>query len=41
MLRKDYDRKCSVEEKKLLVVSLKGLACRQDELISGKLPVVK
>jgi hypothetical protein len=30
MLRKDYDRKGSVEKKKLLVVNLKGLDAKTD-----------
>jgi hypothetical protein len=38
MLYKDYYRMCSVEKKKLAVSQ--G-AWRQDELIGGKLPVVK
>jgi hypothetical protein len=28
MLHKDYERKCSVKKKKLLVVSLKGLVTK-------------
>jgi hypothetical protein len=39
MIHKDYDCKCSVG-KKILVVSLKGLAAK-NELIGGKPPVVK
>jgi hypothetical protein len=39
MLHKDYDRKCSVEVKSTGRES-QG-ACRQDELIGGKPPVVK
>jgi hypothetical protein len=39
MLRKDYNRKCSVEKKNAGRES-QG-ACRQDELIGGKSPVVK
>jgi hypothetical protein len=39
MLRKDYDRKCSVV-KKNAGREYKG-AWRQDELIGGKPPVVK
>jgi hypothetical protein len=39
MLYKDYDRKCSVENKNTGRES-QG-ACRQDELIGGKPPVVK
>jgi hypothetical protein len=38
MLRKDYDRKHSVE--KIAGRESQG-ACRQDELIGGKPPVVK
>jgi hypothetical protein len=43
MLHKDYDRKGPVakkKKKKTLAVTLKGLGA-QDELISGKPPVVK
>jgi hypothetical protein len=39
MLHKDDDRKCSVE-KKNAGREFQG-ACRQDELIGGKQPVVK
>jgi hypothetical protein len=39
MLHKDYDRKCSVENK-IADRESQG-ACSQDELIGGKLPVVK
>jgi hypothetical protein len=39
MLRKDYDRKCSVG-KNIVGRESQG-ACRQDELVSGKPPVVK
>jgi hypothetical protein len=38
MLHKDYDRKCSAEE--IIGREFQG-ACRQDELIGGKPPVVK
>jgi hypothetical protein len=38
MLRKDYDRRCSVENK-ITGRESQG-ACRQDELIGGKPPVV-
>jgi hypothetical protein len=37
-LRKDYESKCSVE--KIVDRESQG-ACRQDELIGGKPPVVK
>jgi hypothetical protein len=30
MLYKDYDRRCSIERKKILAVSLKGLAAKTD-----------
>jgi hypothetical protein len=39
MLHKDYDRKCSVE-KEITGRESQG-ACRQDEEIGGKPPVVK
>jgi hypothetical protein len=39
MLHKDYDCKCSVEEK-IAGRESQGV-CRQDELIGGKPPVVK
>jgi hypothetical protein len=39
MLQKDYDRKCSVEKKNAGRKS--QMAWRQEELIGGKLPVVK
>jgi hypothetical protein len=39
MLYKDYNRKCSVEDK-IADLESQG-ACRQDELIGGKPPVVK
>jgi hypothetical protein len=39
MLHKDYDRKCSVEKK--IAGRESQVACRQDKLIGGKLPVVK
>jgi hypothetical protein len=39
MLHKDYDRKGSFEKKSLAAI-LKGF-WRQDELIGGKLPIVK
>jgi hypothetical protein len=39
MLHKDYDRKCSVE-KKITEGGFQG-ACRQDEMMGCKLPVVK
>jgi hypothetical protein len=39
MLHEDYNRKCSVE-KKIDGRESQG-ACRQDELIGGKPPVVK
>jgi hypothetical protein len=40
MLRKDYDRKGSVAKKKISGREPKG-AWRQNELIGGKLPIVK
>jgi hypothetical protein len=40
MLHKDYDRKGSVEEKKIAGRDSQR-ACGQDELIGGKPPVVK
>jgi hypothetical protein len=40
MLHKDYESKCSVEEKKIAGRQSQG-AYRQDELIGGKPPVVK
>jgi hypothetical protein len=39
MLHKDYDRKYSAEKKNIGRGSQE--ACRQDELIGGKTPVVK
>jgi hypothetical protein len=39
MLNKDYDSKCSVENK--IAGRVSQGACRQDELIGGKPPVVK
>jgi hypothetical protein len=39
MLHKDYNRKCSVENK-ICSRESQG-ACRQEELIGGKPPVVK
>jgi hypothetical protein len=30
MLHKDYNRKCSVEKKKILVVGLKGLGAKKN-----------
>jgi hypothetical protein len=38
MLHKDYDRKCSVEKE---AVCDSQVACRQDEPMGGKPPVVK
>jgi hypothetical protein len=40
MLHKEYNRKCSVEKKNITGRESQG-ACRQDELIAGKPPVVK
>jgi hypothetical protein len=40
MLHKDYDRKCSVAKKKISGREPQG-AWSQDEMIGGKLPVVK
>jgi hypothetical protein len=40
MLHKDYDRKSSVEKKKVSSRASQG-AWRQDELIGGKPPVEK
>jgi hypothetical protein len=40
MLHKDYERKYSVERKKIAGRESQG-AYRQDELIGGKPPVVK
>jgi hypothetical protein len=40
MLHKNYNRKCSVGKKKNTGRGFQG-ACRQDELIGGKPPVVK
>jgi hypothetical protein len=40
MLRKDYNRKCSVGKIKSLCRESQS-SCRQDELIGGKPPVVK
>jgi hypothetical protein len=40
MLHKDYYRKGSVEKKEITGRESQG-ACRQDELIGGKPPVVK
>jgi hypothetical protein len=39
MLHKDYDCKCSVEKE--ITGRESQWACRQDELIGGKPPVVK
>jgi hypothetical protein len=39
MLHKDYDRKCAVEKK--ITGRESQEACRQDEPIGGKPPVVK
>jgi hypothetical protein len=39
MLHKDYNRKCSFENK-ITGLEFQG-ACRQDEQIGGKPPVVK
>jgi hypothetical protein len=40
MLHKVYNRKCSVGKKEITGRESQG-ACRQDELIGGKPPVVK
>jgi hypothetical protein len=40
MLHNDYDRKCSVEKRKITGRESQG-AWRQDELMGGKPPVVK
>jgi hypothetical protein len=39
MLRKDYDRKCSIGKK--ITDRESQVACHQDEVIGGKPPVVK
>jgi hypothetical protein len=39
MLDKDYDRRCSIEKKKILAMSLKRLSAKMN--CGGKPPVVK
>jgi hypothetical protein len=42
MLHKDNDRKCAVSKKKKTISGRESQeACRQDEVIGGKSPVVK
>jgi hypothetical protein len=40
MLHKDYMRMCSAGKKRIIGREFQG-ACRQDEVIGGKPPVVK